>query len=132
LTIAGSHRPHGRAALVHRLVDEVINRGRVELVHELFAPELAGSVVEGMASFRAAFPDWREEVIDVVTEGEKLAARFRCSGTLLGEFMGAPPNGRSHEVEEVAFFRIRDGLIREYWVLADNLARLQQLGIAPA
>jgi predicted ester cyclase len=116
-------------ALVRRLVDEVINGGRLDLVEELFAPELVGPVRQADSSFRAAFPDWREEIVDLVAEGDKVAARFRCSGTFQGEFMGAAPNGRRQEVDEVYFLRVRDGRIVEYWGLEDNLTRLRQLDV---
>ena len=115
-------------ALVRRLVDKVINGNELDLVEELFAPELAEPVRQAFTSFRAAFPDWREEIVDMVAEGDKIAVRLRCSGTLQGEFMGAKPNGRRQEVDEVFFLRVRDGRFVEYWGLEDNLARLQQLG----
>jgi predicted ester cyclase len=115
-------------ALVCRLVDQVINGGKLDLVEELFAPELAEPVRQAFTSFRAAFPDWREEIVDMVAEGDKVAVRFRCSGTLQGEFMGVKPNGRRQEVDEVFFLRVQDGRFVEYWGLEDNLARLRQLG----
>jgi ketosteroid isomerase-like protein len=116
-------------ALVRRLVDEFINGGRLDLLEELFAPELVGPIRQADTSFRAAFPDWREEIVDLVAEGDKVAARFRCSGTFQGEFMGAAPNGRRQEVDEVYFLRVRDGRIVEYWGLEDNLTRLRQLDV---
>ncbi len=115
-------------ALVRRLVDKVINEGKLDLVEDLFAPELAEPVRQAFTSFRAAFPDWRGEIVDMVAEGNQVAVRFRCSGTLQGEFMGAQPNGRRQEVDEVFFLRVRDGRFVEYWGLEDNLARLRQLG----
>ena len=115
-------------ALVRQLVDQVINGGELDLVEELFAPELAEPVRQGFTSFRAAFPDWREEIVDMVAEGDKVAVRFRCSGALQGEFMGAQANGRRQEVDEVFFLRVQDGRFVEYWGLEDNLARLRQLG----
>jgi predicted ester cyclase len=115
-------------ALVRQLVDEFINGGKLDLLEELFAPELVGPVRQADTSFRAAFPDWREEIVDLVAEGDKVAARFRCSGTFQGEFMGAAPNGRRQEVDEVYFLRVRDGRFVEYWGLEDNLTRLRQLG----
>jgi predicted ester cyclase len=126
---AASRLPQNGSAMVHRLVEEVINGCRLEVVEELFSPELATRVAQGMAGFRAAFPDWREEIVDLITDGEKLAVRLRCSGTFRGEFMGAAPNGGRQEVDEVAFLRIRNGRFIEYWVLEDNLARLRQLGL---
>ena len=115
-------------ALVRQLVDKVINGGKLDLVEELFAPELAEPVRQAFTNFRAAFPDWREEIVDMVAEGDKVAVRFRCSGTLQGEFMGAKPNGRRQEIDEVFFLRVRDGRFVEYWGLEDNLERLRQLG----
>jgi predicted ester cyclase len=116
-------------ALVRRLADEVINEGRLDLVDELFAPELAGPARQAFTSFRAAFPDWREEVVDLIAEGDKVAVRFRCSGTLQGEFMGVAPKGQRQEVDEVFFFRVREGRFVEYWGLEDNLTRMRQLGV---
>lgn len=114
--------------LVRRLVDSVINGRQLNLVDQLFVPELAEAVQQGFRSFITAFPDWREEVVDVVAEDDKIAVRFRCSGTLQGEFMGVAPNGRRHEVDEVFFLRVRNGRFVEYWGLEDNLSRLRQLG----
>jgi hypothetical protein len=80
-------------ALARRLVDEAINGGRLGLVEDLFAPELPEPARQAFRSFRAAFPDWREEIVDLVAEGDKVVARFRCSGTFEGEFMVLPPTG---------------------------------------
>ena len=115
-------------ALVRRLVDTVINGGKLDLVEELFAPELAEPVRQAFTSFRAAFPDWREEIVDMVAEGDKVVVRCRCSGTWQGEFLGAQPNGRRQEVDEVLFLRVQDGRFVEYWALEDTQTRLRQLG----
>lgn len=115
-------------ALVRQLVDQVINGGKLELVERLFALELVEPVRQGFTSFRAAFPDWREEIVDMIAEGDKVAVRFRCSGALQGVFLGVQPNGQRQEVDEVFFLRVQDGRFVEYWGLEDNLARLRQLG----
>jgi predicted ester cyclase len=50
------------------------------------------------------------EIIDLIAEGEKVAAHFRCSGTHLGEWMGHPPTGRRfHNVDEIYLFRVANG-----------------------
>src|SRR5262245_1539704 len=118
----------GTSAIVAARVESIGICMHLSLAEELFAPELAQSVRQAFTSFRAAFPDWREEIVDMVAEGDKVAVRFRCSGTLQGEFMGAQPNGRRQEVDEVFFLRVRDGRFVEYWGLEDNLTRLRQLG----
>lgn len=119
-------------ALVNRLVDEVINRNELDKVSELFAPDLADGVRQAFAMFRASFPDWHETIVDAVSENDRIAVRFRCSGTFRGdaEFLGLKPNERQQEVDEVFFLRIQDGRFVEYWGLEDNLSRLQQLGAA--
>ena len=78
-------------ALVRRLVDEAINGGRLELVEDLFAPELAEPARQAFRSFRAAFPHWREEIVDLVAEGDKVAARFRCSGIFQASSWASSP-----------------------------------------
>jgi predicted ester cyclase len=92
-------------------------------------PELAGSARQAFSSFRAAFSDWREEIVDLVAEGDKVAARFRCSGTLQGSSWVLPQNGRRQEVDEVYFLRVEGGRFVEYWELEDNLTRMRQLGV---
>ena len=78
-------------AKVRRLV-EAINAGEENAaVGELFAPRAARRVKQLFAEFRSAFPDWHEEIVELVAEGSTVAGRFRCSGTHQGEFLGEPP-----------------------------------------
>ncbi len=70
-------------------------------------------------------------VVDLISEGDKVAARFTCSATQHREWQGHPAVGqRFDRVTEVYFFRFRDGWIAAVWGLEDNLSRMQQqLGI---
>jgi predicted ester cyclase len=43
--------------------------------------------------------------------------------------MGAAPKGQRQEVDEVYFFRVREGRFVESWGLEDNLTRMRQLGV---
>jgi predicted ester cyclase len=118
-------------AMVRRLV-EAINAGEEEAaVEELFAPRTARRVKRLFAEFRSAFPDWHEEAVQLVAEGDTVAGRFRCSGTHLGEFLGNPPTGTRMEVEEVFFVRAEDGRFVDFWGLEDSLGRMRQLGLLP-
>ncbi len=117
--------------MVLRLV-EAINEGEeAAAVDELFAPRVARRVKRLFAEFRTAFPDWHEEVVQLVAEGDTVAGRFRCSGTHLGEFLGNPPTGKRMEVEEVFFMRVENGKFEEFWGLEDSLGRMRQLGLLP-
>jgi len=119
-------------ALVHRLVDEAINQGNLEVVDELFAPNLAPMARQGFTQFRAAVPDWREEIVELIAEGDTVVGRFACSGTHSGEGLGIAPTGqRFEQVAEVYWLRFKDAKIVDYWSLEDNAGRLQQLGVNP-
>jgi predicted ester cyclase len=106
-----------------------MNDGRLELIDQLYMPELAAGARRWIAPFRESFPDVRMEVVDLVAEGQTVAARFRCSGTHLGHWRGHEPTGRRFRVDEVYFFEFVDGRIARAWGLEDNHRRLKQLGL---
>ena len=114
--------------MVRRLM-ETINTGNLDIVDELFAPELAEPTKRSFSAFFSAFPDWHMEIVELVAEGNTVVGRFRCSGTNLGEFKGMPPTGKRMEVDEVYFLRVDDGKFVDFWGLEDDLARLRQLGL---
>ena len=117
-------------AVVRRLVDEVLNGGRMDVVDELYAPRLAPVAKRWIAPFRVSFPDVRMEVVDLVAEGDRVVGRFTCSATHLGDWLGHPPTGRRFEaVDEVYFFRLSEGRIVQAWGIEDTLGRLEQLGL---
>jgi predicted ester cyclase len=117
-------------AVVRRLIAEVLNGGHLEVVDELYAPELAEAARRWIAPFRASFPDVRMEIVELIGEGDKVVGRFTCSATHLGEWLGHAATGRRFErVDEVSIFRFRDGLILHAWSLEDTLGRLRQLGL---
>ena len=114
-------------AMVRRMV-EAINAGEEDAaVEELFAPRAARRVKRLFAEFRSAFPDWREEIVELVAEGNTVAGRFKCSGTHRGEFLGEAPTDKRMEVEEVFFLRAEDGRFVDFWALEDSLSRMRQL-----
>jgi predicted ester cyclase len=117
-------------AMLRRLV-EAHNAGNMKVMDELFTPELAEQAKQGFTAFRSAFPDWREEIVDVVAEEDRVVGRFKCSGTHRGEMMSIAPTGRRMEVDEVYFLRVQDGKFVEFWGLEDNLTRMRQLGLLP-
>jgi predicted ester cyclase len=116
-------------AMVRRMVEAINAREEGEVVEELFTPRAARRVGRLFAEFRSAFPDWHEEIVQLVAEGDTVAGRFRCSGTHRGEFLGEAPTGRRMEVEEVFFMRAEDDRFVDFWALEDSLGRMRQLGL---
>jgi predicted ester cyclase len=118
-------------AVVRRLIEEVLNGGRLELIDELYTPEMAAGARRWIAPFRESFPDVEMRIVELIAEGEKVAGRFHCSATNLGPWRGRPPTGRRFErVDEVYIFRVRDGRIAEAWGIEDTRSRERQLGLA--
>lgn len=67
------------------------------------------------APFRAGFPDWCQEIDELVAEAATVVVRCRCRGTNLGEWLGVPPTGRPMQVDEVWFFTVFDGRLDRMW-----------------
>jgi predicted ester cyclase len=117
-------------ATIRRLIEVVLDGGHLELIDELYAPELAPAARRWITPFRASFPDVQMEAIELIAEGDKVVGRFTCSATQLVAWLGHAPTGRRVErVDEVSIFRLRDGKIIQVWSLEDTLGRLQQLGL---
>jgi SnoaL-like polyketide cyclase len=117
-------------AVVQRLVEQVLNGGHLDLVDDLYSPELAPAAQRWISPFRAAFPDVHMEVLELVAEGDRVVGRFVCSATHTGIWRGHPPTGRRFErIDEVSFFPVRHGKIVGAWTLEDTLERIQQLGL---
>ena len=115
-----------------RRMVEAINAGIEDtVVDEMFTPRAARRVKRLFAEFRSAFPDWREEIVELVAEGNAVAGRFKCSGTHRGAFLGAAPTGKRMEVEEVFFLRAEGGRFVDFWALEDSMGRMRQLGLIP-
>jgi steroid delta-isomerase-like uncharacterized protein len=113
--------------LVRRLVDDAINPNHLELLDELCTPRLAPQLRTAFEQFRTAFPDWHQEIVQLVEERDTVVARFRCSGTQQTEWHGIAASGRSMEVDEVSFITIADGRISRMWGLEDTWTRMRQL-----
>ena len=117
-------------AVVRRLVEEVMNERRLEVVDELCTPAMARRWRAWVAPFQTSFPDMRMDVLRLVEEGDVVVGRFACSATHTGAWRGHAPTGRRVEdVAEVYFFSFEDGRVSEAWGIEDSLERLRQLGI---
>ncbi len=118
--------------VVRRLVADVINAQHLEVLDEVCAPQLAPKLRRAFTEFRAAFPDWHQEIIELVGEGNTVVARFRCTGTQQGTWLGLPPRGGRMRIDEVYFFRFDAGIVVSLWGLEDTWTRIKQLGGADA
>jgi predicted ester cyclase len=93
-----------------------------------------GKEVRGVEAFKkfhrqflSAFPDINVEVVDTISEGEKLVARCIVRGTHQGDGLGIKATGRKIEFAGACTVRIRNGKIVEAWNDFDFLTMHRQL-----
>ncbi|MGH3332692.1 MAG: ester cyclase [Nocardioidaceae bacterium] len=116
--------------LVRRLVEEVMNQRRLDVLAEIYTDRLAGPARRWIEPFLASFADVEMRIVDLVAEGDRVVGRFLCSGTHVGEWLGQAATGRRfHDVPEVYIFTVREGRIAAAWGVEDTWGRLQQLGL---
>jgi steroid delta-isomerase-like uncharacterized protein len=131
-------------ATVRRMIDQVWNERRLDLIEEFFTEDVLHHVVgspsssgletlkESTAMALNAFPNLRLTFEDAIAEGDKVAARWTMTGTQKGELMGMPATGKQVTQSGMTFYRLSNAKIAELWFLADNLGLMQQLGVVPA
>jgi steroid delta-isomerase-like uncharacterized protein len=130
-----------QAAEVLHGIYEAINTGDLALLEEFVAPDYVEHT-EGfhgvepfqrqIAAFRAAFPDLRVTIEDLVTDGDRFASRTIVTGTHTGDLMGMPATGARVSVEAVDIGRIENGRAKERWGGLNMYSMLTQLGVIPA
>jgi predicted ester cyclase len=131
-----------REDLIRRLYAEAWSRGDFGVLDELFAPDYAAplpgappgpeSERRHIAMVRAAFPDLRATLEELVAGVGTVAARWIMTGTDTGGFMGRAPTGRRATFWGVDFFRFAEGRVSKAWVGVDMLGLMIQLGILPS
>ena len=84
-----------------------------------------------MEEVRAALPDFRCDIIDIVDAGQKAVARMSFVGTHRGRFFGVEGTEKKIEWAGAAFFASDGQKITSLWVLGDIDAIKQQLNVDP-
>ncbi len=125
--------------LIGRFYNEMWNHFDKSLFPELLAEDIRfrgslGQSAVGYGEFgqyvnyiHNAFPDFKNYVEDVVTEGDQSFVRLTYRGTHQGEIFGVKPTHKAIEYAGAALFRFNDGKISEVWVLGDIYGLLRQL-----
>jgi predicted ester cyclase len=116
--------------LVRRLVEQAVGQRNIDIVDEVVAGDFGAIAKAWVRPFQSAFPDFEMQLVELIAEGRKVVAHFRCSGTHRGDWLGVPGTGRRFEhVDEIYVFEIENGKIVSALGVEDNLSRMRQLGI---
>ena len=133
-------QPQENKTLVRRVIDEAQNRGKLDVIDDLFADDFVDHTPlpglpptrEGVrmlfGALRAAFPDLHVVVSEQIAEDERVVTRKTFNGTHGGEFLGFAPTGNPVAFEVVDILTIRGQRITEHRVVFDQLGLLRQLG----
>ena len=122
---------------------EAVNSGNLDAFHEVFAPSAIDrdpasdqapgpeGFIHFFTGFRAAFPDLKVSVEQLVADDDNVAIAYTMTGTHQGDFLGIPATGRQIKARGVQIARFENGLIVERWGSSDQLGILQQIGVDP-
>jgi steroid delta-isomerase-like uncharacterized protein len=122
---------------------EALNRQDIERIRQLVSSTNYSFHFPGMppmdwkgdkqfiAAINNAFPDLRNNIVDIVAEGDKVTVRFNVTATHKGEFQGIPPTGKEVSFSGMAFLTIIHGKVSEEWATADMMRLMQQIGAIP-
>jgi len=130
-------------ALVQHLFD-VWNTGATDEIDELYAEDYVADyrphapLRRGREGIRdmirrahTTFPDYHEELEELIAEGDKVVVRLTVTGTQRGWWGPLPPTGKKVRFEEILILRVRDGQVVAQRGIADSLTALRQLGVIP-
>ena len=76
---------------------------------------------------RSGSADFRNEVVELVCEGDGAAARLRYIGTHTGPLLGLPATQRRFQYAGAAFFRSDGQRLTSAWILGDLRSLRRQL-----
>jgi len=127
-------------AILRRFIEAYNNRD-LEIFDALVAPDFIDHTHQqkGREPFKKlftmafeGFPDWYEEIEDMICEGEKVWVRVKATGTHTGDWtlFGVPlsATGKKIIMKMVFFFRIVNGKLVETGELDDQLDFFNKLG----
>ena len=130
-------------ALVRELTEVVWNQRGLDRIPDFYCPDFVGdyrpyALREGFEGIRAsvagawtAFPDYHEEILGLIGEGDRIVVHLGISGTQRGQWGPLPPSGKRVQFEEIVILQIRDGKVQRQRGIVDNLNALRQLGVVP-
>lgn len=89
----------------------------------------AGSELEKLAQPDAkAIVDRSNTIVQIMGDGNMVAARLQIKGTHKDNLFGIPATGKSFDIASAAVFKLSNGKIVESWFMAEEARLLRQLG----
>lgn len=124
----------------NRMVLEIWNAGKLELVDEVYSPDYVRHTVdvlddivgtdafkEYVTSVRTTYPDFNLTIDEQIKSGDTFAVRWTVTATNTGpgDF---PPTGKKVKFSGASISKVAEGKIIEEWLYYNQAAILTQLG----
>ncbi|QSQ19809.1 ester cyclase [Pyxidicoccus parkwayensis] len=140
--MATDSKAHARR--FYAVLEEAIHTGNVALLDDVTRVDVIDhnpdpdmkpgreGIKEAFGGLRAALPDARFVIEDIVAEGDRVACRVTTRATHRGPFMGFAPTGRAISYTVIDILRFsEDGKLIERWGLVDEATLRKQLSARP-
>jgi predicted ester cyclase len=123
---------------------EIWSNGQVQELDKVVAPEFKGHFIGGfeytgvdgakkcILETRHAFPDWKEELVDIIVQDNKVVTRHHSTGTHLGTWDGVDSTGNKVDIYEVEIYHLKNGKIVEQWGFWDEINLKKQMAVKPS
>jgi predicted ester cyclase len=124
---------------VVRKYHEIWANGKVEDLDKIIAPEFKSHFIGGfeyqgiegaknsVLETKKAFPDWKEEIVDIIAQDDKVVTRYHSTGTQLGNWDGIDSTGNKVDIYEASIYRLEKGKIVEQWGFWDEINLKKQM-----
>lgn len=130
---------------VVRLIEEVWNKGHLQIVDQLIAPQYKVIHDPGdpwerqtldLATYknrvkmsRDVLPDQKFAIEDLVSEDNKVAVSWKFTGTQKGDLSGLPATNKKVSISGLTIYYFSHGKMIGHWQVLDKLSLLGQLGV---
>ena len=118
---------------------EIWSTGKVGELDEIISPEFQSHFIGGfqykgiegaknsVLETKKAFPDWTENIIEIIAQGDKVVTRYRSTGTHMDNWDGIEGTGNKVEIEEMSVYHLKNGKIIEQWGFWDEIELKKQM-----
>jgi predicted ester cyclase len=145
LILSLSCTSNSQKALIDRNIDvvrkyhEIWSNGKTKELDKIIAANFKSHFIGGfeylgiegaknsVLETKKAFPDWKEEIVDIIAQDDKVVTRYRSTGTQLGNWDGIDSTGNKVDIYEASIYLLKNGKIVEQWGFWDEINLKKQM-----
>jgi steroid delta-isomerase-like uncharacterized protein len=111
------------------LLDKILSDKWIDIPPAPNQPVGPAGARQILTELKAAFPDFKIAIQEMLQDGDKVIVRSEITGTHRANLMGFPPKNRRMQIQAIDIHEIKDGRIVRTWHTEDWLTGLHQLGV---